>query len=100
MPCLVAILAFFFPRLAIILLVIFSDYIGRAYQNDLWAFLGFLFMPLTTLAYAWGINSHGSIDGIYLVVLIIAVLMDLGIIGGGAQATRARRTRVVVVRRE
>jgi len=88
MPCLLALIALFFPRFVIILLVIFSDYIGRAYRNDLWALLGFVFMPCTTLAYAWGINSHGPIDGIYLVVMILAVLLDLGILGNGERARR------------
>lgn len=93
MPCLVALLAFFFPRLVIVGLVIFGDYIGRAYQNDLWAVLGFIFAPYTTLAYAWGMNSHGSIDGVYLVVMILAVLMDLGVVGGGARSAKKRRSR-------
>ena len=43
------------PRLVIVLVVIFSDYIGRAYEGFLWPFLGFLFMPVTTLAYAWAV---------------------------------------------
>lgn len=80
----VGLLALVFPRLAIILVVIFSDYIGQAYQTVLWPLLGFFFMPLTTLAYAWAINANGSVSGIYLVVLVIAALIDLGIIGGGA----------------
>ncbi len=84
MPCLVALLALVFPRLAIILVVIFSDYIGQAYQTVVWPLLGFFFMPLTTLAYAWAINSNGSVSGIYLVVVILAVLIDLGTLGGGA----------------
>lgn len=94
MPCLLALLALFVPRLVIILLVIFSDYIGRAFQPTmlypLIPLLGFIFMPVTTLAYAWAINSHGAVDGIYLVAVIIAVLLDLGLLGGGE---RARRTR-------
>ncbi len=85
MPCLIALLALVFPRLAIILVVIFSDYIGQAYQTVIWPLLGFFFMPLTTLAYAWAIHSNnGSVSGIYLVVVIITALIDLGILGGGA----------------
>jgi hypothetical protein len=78
------------PRFAIVLVVVFSDYIGRAYETVLWPFLGFLFLPLTTLAYAWAINSRGSVEGLQLVVLIIAVLIDLGVVGGSA-AHRKRR---------
>jgi len=90
MPCLLAILALFVPRLVMVLLVIFSDYLGAAYQTVFWPLLGFFFMPYTTLAYAWAKNSHGSVDGFYLVVVIIAVLVDLGVIGGGAKASNRK----------
>lgn len=79
------------PRLAIVLVVIFSDFIGRAYDTVLWPFLGFLFMPLTTLAYAWAINSSGSVSGVNLIVVVVAVLLDFGLIGGGGAATRRGR---------
>ena len=92
MPLMIGCLALLTPRFAIVLVVLFSDYIGHAYSNVVWPFLGFLFMPLTTLAYAWAINSHGSVEGIQLVVVVIAVLMDLGLLGGSAASrNRARR---------
>jgi hypothetical protein len=50
-----------FAAVAIILVVIFSDYIGRAYQTALWPFIGFLIMPLTTLAYAWFLIVKGEV---------------------------------------
>ena len=93
MHCLVGCIALATPRVAIVLLVIFSDYIGRAYDNLIWPLLGFMFMPTTTLAYAWAINGRGSVDGIHLVVVIVAVLIDLGLIGGSARARRARDRR-------
>ena len=88
MPCFVGCLALSMPRLAIVLVVIFSDFIGRAYDTMVWPLLGFFFMPLTTLAYAWAINSRGSVDGMHLVVMVLAVLIDLGIIGGSSRARR------------
>jgi hypothetical protein len=88
MPCLVGCLALAMPRFAIIVVVIFSDYIGRAYQTALWPFIGFLFVPLTTLAYAWAINSRGSVAGIHLVVVVLAALIDLGLVGGSASRRR------------
>ncbi len=92
MPCAVGCLALFFPRLAIILVVIFGDYIGEACQTTIWPLLGFFFMPLTTLAYAWAWHAApaGSLQGIPLVVVILAALMDLGIIGGNASNPRVR----------
>lgn len=89
MPLLVGCLALMAPRFVIVLVVVFSDYIGNAYETTLWPFVGFLFMPLTTLAYAWAINSRGSVDGIHLVAVVVAVLVDLGLVGGSAKRRKA-----------
>ena len=87
MPCLVASVAFFFPRVAIILLVIFGDYSGRAYDTILWPMLGFFNMPYTTIAYAYAKNANGSVEGLYLGLVVVAVLFDLGVMGGGGKQT-------------
>jgi hypothetical protein len=76
------------PRFAIALVVFFSDYIGRAYETTLWPFIGFLFAPLTTLAYAWAIHSRGAVAGVHLVAVVVAVLIDLGLVGGSASKRR------------
>ena len=91
MPCLLAIFAYSFPRLVIALVWLFSRYLERGYQTALWPILGFVFMPLTTLAYALAINSHGSLSGFYLFIFIIAVLLDLGTHGVGPLSKRRRR---------
>ena len=88
MPCLVASIAFFFPRLAMVLLVVFSDYLGRAYETTVWPLLGFFVLPCTTLAYAFAINHHGSAEGLYLALVIAGVLVDLGVIGGGGKSAK------------
>lgn len=93
MPCLLAIVAFFFPRAVIILLVLFSDYIGDAFRGWLLPLAGFFLMPYTTLVYAWVINTNEAVEGWYLVALIAGVLLDLGVLGGGASADRSRRAR-------
>jgi hypothetical protein len=85
MQCLVGCLALGAPRVAIVLVVLLSDYIGRAYETTLWPLLGFFFMPLTTLAYAWAINTHGNVSGLYFAVVVIAALMDLGVVGAGSR---------------
>ncbi|MCC5831190.1 MAG: hypothetical protein JJU36_17255 [Phycisphaeraceae bacterium] len=90
MGCLVAILALLFPRIALILLFLFSDYLVTAYQTTIWPVLGFIFMPLTTLAYAFGMNQQGTISGFYLVLVVVAVLVDLGIIGGSGREAAHR----------
>ena len=90
MYCLVGCVALAAPRIAILLVVVLSDYIGHAYDTWIWPVLGFLLMPTTTLAYAYAINSRGSVDGIQLVVVVVAVLIDLGMVGGSARAGREK----------
>ena len=84
MPCFIGCLALSMPRLAIVFVVIFSDFIGRAYDTVLWPLLGFVFMPLTTLVYAWAINSRGELAGIQLAIFIIALCVDFGLVGRSA----------------
>jgi hypothetical protein len=91
MPCLVVLIALLFPRIALSLVWIFSNYLGRAYQTVIWPVLGFIFMPLTTLAYAWAMNSHGSVSGFPFAVVLFAALVDLGILGSSESHRRHRR---------
>ena len=58
MPCLLLLLVLAFPRLVLLLMYFFSNYLQRAYDNLLIPLLGFLFLPLTTLTYAWMHNAH------------------------------------------
>lgn len=94
MPCcLAALIGLLTPRVLIILIWIFSDYLQRAYETVLWPILGFLFLPLTTLAYAFAINQNGQVTGFYAALMVLAVILDLGLIGGGATRRRGRRRR-------
>jgi len=65
------------PRLALFLLFLMSDYIGRAYEMNLWPFLGFLFLPYTTLTYALAMNERGGLEGPYLLMWLGAIILDL-----------------------
>ncbi|HTW25044.1 MAG TPA: hypothetical protein VMD78_15680 [Candidatus Baltobacteraceae bacterium] len=88
MGCLVLILLLAFPRIALVLLFLFSNYLQRAYHGLLLPVLGFLFLPLTTLAYAWMVNTGQPTTGINLIILIVAVVIDVGGLGGGAYSRR------------
>ena len=90
MPCLLLILVLAFPRLVLVLMFLLSDYLQRAYHGLLLPLLGFFFLPLTTITYAWIVNSHKPLDGAYLLILIVAVLIDAGGIGGGEWHRRNR----------
>ena len=91
MPCFLALLAYFFPRVILVLVWLFSDYLGRAYHTVMWPLLGFVFMPLTTLAYALAINANGSVSGVYAFLVILAAVMDLGTHGVGPLTRRKRK---------
>lgn len=90
MPCLLLIVFLAFPRIALAVLFLFTDYLQRAYHGLLLPLIGFLFLPLTTLAYAWMMNTRQPIAGINLVILIIAVVIDLGGLSGGEYHRRTR----------
>jgi ACR3 family arsenite efflux pump ArsB len=90
MPCLLVILVLIFPRIALVLLFLFSHYLERAYHGLLLPLVGFLFLPLTTLAYAWMVNTGRPTVGINLVILIVAVVIDLGGLSGGEYHRRRR----------
>jgi hypothetical protein len=88
MPCLFLILLLAFPRIALVLIFLFSNYLQRAYHGLILPLLGFLFLPLTTLAYAWMVNTGRPTAGVNLVILIVAVVIDLGGLGHGASRRR------------
>jgi hypothetical protein len=90
MPCLLLIVVLAFPRVCLLLLFLMSTYLQRAYHGLLIPLLGFLFMPLTTLAYAWEVNNHMALAGVNLIILLIAVMVDLGGLGGGGYYHRSR----------
>ena len=90
MPCLLLLLLLVFPRVALVLVFLFSHYLERAYHGLLLPFLGFIFLPVTTLTYAWLMNTGRPIQGINLVILIVAVVIDLGGLGGGEHQRRRR----------
>jgi hypothetical protein len=90
MPCLLVLIVLAFPRVVLIVMYLTSTYLQRAYHDLLIPLLGFIFLPLTTLVYAWMMNTHRPLDGVNLVILIIAVLIDAGGLGGGEWHRRRR----------
>lgn len=93
MPCLVILIALVAPRLAIFLLVVFSDYIGEAFDGGLLLpLIGFFCLPATTLAYAFAVHN-GGVQGLFVILLILAVLFDVGVIGGARRRARREKRR-------
>jgi len=79
-----------FPRVVLVLMFLLSDYLQRAYHDLIIPILGFIFLPLTTLVYAWLVNTHSPLEGINLIYLILAVVIDVGGLGSGEVHRRRR----------
>lgn len=91
MPCFLLFIILLFPRVTLLLLWLFSGYLQRAFGGGLLVpVLGFFFLPLTTLVYAWETNNHMPTTGMNLIWLLIAVVIDLGGLGGSAQRQSRR----------
>lgn len=94
MGCAIFSLLLGMPRLALFLLWWLADgWLEKAYDGLLWPVLGFLFLPWTTLAFAFGVNQIGApgvLPPLGWLLTIIALLLDLGILGGGARRGRRR----------
>ena len=89
MPCFFLLIVLAFPRVAIAAIWLTSTYLQRAFpEGMLLPIIGFLFLPLTLLVYAWEMNSGMALSGVNLVWLLLAVIVDMGGLGGGAHRSR------------
>lgn len=96
--CLIGCIALVFPRLALALLWLFGGaYLLRPFGSWLWPLLGFLFLPLTTITFAFAFNSLGTpgvMSPFGWLLTVVALLADLGLLGGSrAQWQRQQRER-------
>jgi len=90
MPCLLLLVVLAFPRVVLVVLYFTTTYLQRAYDNLIVLVLGFIFLPITTLVYAWLVNTHRPLDGVNLLILVVSVLIDAGGLGGGEWHRRRR----------
>lgn len=88
MACLVVLLAFLSPRLALFAIFLFSNLLSRAFDSWFVPLLGFFLLPWTTLAYAAMWSSSDRVSGFEWFIVILAFVIDLG---SYASRDRARR---------
>jgi hypothetical protein len=91
MPCVVAIVALMVPRVVMFFVWLLTNWFDRAFQTMVWPLLGFFFMPYTTLAYMAAILNAGQVSGLWLVLVIVAAIVDVGHWGGGSRTWRRRQ---------
>ena len=78
MPCLFVLLALITPRLAIVLLWLFSNWFTGMFSSLLWPLLGFIFLPTTFLWYTAVQNWFGGEWTLWPIVgLVFALMIDV-----------------------
>ena len=91
MPCLLVIILLGFPRVALVLIWLLTDWTRTAFATTLWPLLGFLFLPYTTLCYMWASNAtRHHINGGWVFLVVLGVFLDMATNGSARQ--RRRRT--------
>jgi CDP-diglyceride synthetase len=88
MGCLFAILAALSPRLALVLVWIFTNLVDRAFEGFLLPLLGLIFLPFTTLLYVLAYKPVVGVSGWGWFLVFLGVLFDLGSYCGGAFGRR------------
>ena len=89
--CLAALMMLLGPRVFLVFVWFLTNWYA-AFDSRLVAFVGWLFLPYTSLAWMYVFfNNAGQIQGGYLVLLILAVLLDIGVFSGGHRAMKRRR---------
>ncbi len=92
--CLVLFVGAAFPRAAIVLLQLFSNFNERAFTSFWTGFVGWVLLPYTTLLYILMENWQDPIDGFGWFVVGFGFVLDVGSYVG-----TARRKQYVVVDR-
>ena len=89
--CLAVLLMLLGPRVFLVFVWFLTNWYS-AFDSRLVALAGWIFLPYTSMAWMYiFFNNAGQIQGGYLVLLILAVLLDIGVFSGGHRAMRRRR---------
>ena len=78
MGCILTIIALLIPRVVLFFIWLLTDWFTRAFDSVVWPLLGFLFMPYTTLAYTAAMLNNRGVSGWWLVMVIVAAVVDIG----------------------
>jgi hypothetical protein len=79
------------PRIILFGLWLFTDYLSRIGLPFIWGFVGWIFVPCTTIAYAIAENSFGGLQGWGTVVFAAGIALDILLYASGRRGQRARR---------
>jgi hypothetical protein len=78
MGCLFLLIALLSPRLGIVVLWAFTDYVQRAFGNNwFWPLLGLIFLPWTTLIYILVAAPVGNVSFWGWLMVALGFLIDI-----------------------
>jgi len=90
MGCLLALLAGFAPRVALVLIWIFSNLVDRAFDGFLVPLLGLIVFPYATLFYVLAYNPVTGVGGWGWAFVVLGFIFDIGHWAGGGVSGRQR----------
>ena len=90
MGCLLALLAGFAPRVALVLVWIFSNLVDRAYDTFFVPLLGLIFFPYATLFYVLAYSPVTGVDGWGWAFVVLGFIFDVAHWAGGGVTGRQR----------
>ena len=91
MGCVLVLIGLAVPRVLMFFIWLLTDWFGHGFETRIWPILGFIFLPYTTLAYlAAMLNNHHALSGLWLVLFVFAIFIDIGNWGGSRAASRRR----------
>lgn len=88
MGCLLALLAGFAPRVALVLVWIFTDFVDRAFTGWIVPLLGLILFPYATLFYVLAYSPVLGVSGWGWAFVILGFVFDLAHWAGGGQSAR------------
>ena len=93
MCCLITVLMFLGPRAALGLWWLFDmAWFSRVYDTFIWPFLGWLFLPFTTLIVSliYKFDPVTGVNGWNWLWVILAIVTDIAMYSGGGYGNRNR----------
>ena len=89
--CLLAAVGSFFPRIALLLMWIFTSYVDRAFSGLLLPLVGLIFLPFTTIMFCLVYSpAAGGVVGANWIWVFLGLLLDISSYAGGGFGQRQR----------
>jgi len=87
--CLLALISSFAPRIALLLVWIFTSQVTTAFHHTfIWPFLGLLFLPFTDDVLCAGVSTRPRYQRMGICFVVIGFFLDLSSYGGGGYSRR------------